>query len=514
MYKEKGRTINSILNIFTTSFGSIVSLITAFVTRVVFLHFLNATYLGVSGLFSNILLIFSLVELGFGAALTQMFYKPFAEKDYRHLSQVTRTAKTILNLIGIIIIVLTLVFTPMLNLFVNDINAVPHMRLIFFLYGLSSAITYFLGYYRTIITANQQAHRLVKIDVGWKIVTTVSLTVVLAVFRNFILYLVAQIVLNFLQNVLVKRYVKKAIPEIDYNCKEFVPKKELKELRKNVMGLSMNRLATVVTNGTDNIIISKCLDLLTVGLASNYVMIQQYVISLIEPFFGPLLASIGNMCVSESDETKYDFFKKLYFAAFWLYGFCSITTYVLASPFIGFVFGNDYLIPSAAVLWLSVYIFMLGMYRVASIFRTAEGLFWHGKLRPLIQALLNLVISLILVTITGELWAVYAGTVFSVILITIWYEPYVVLKHGLHQGYAEFYKKLLYYVFCYVLCFILVDMISSNIKSTGLLLIIELAVLCIIVINVCFILLTFRMKEFRYWLAFVRNILKKIKKTH
>ena len=509
MSQEKGRTVNSILNILTTSFGSVVSLVISFLNRVIFLHFLNATYLGVSGLFSNILLIFSLVELGIGSALTQMFYKPFAEKDYKHLSQVTRTTKVILNVIGIVIIILTLVFTPMLNLFVNDMDAVPHMRIIFFLYGISSGITYFLGYYRTIITANQQAYKLIKIDIGWKLVTTVGLAITLAVTKMFIPYLVTQIILNFLQNVLVKCYVKKSIPEIDYACTDFVPTEELRGLLKNVTGLSMNRLATVITNGTDNIVISKFLDLVTVGLASNYVMIQQSVSSLVESLFGPLLASIGNLCVSEPDDTKYRFFKNLYFAAFWLYGFCSITAYILASPFIEFIFGEDYLIPITAVFWLCLYIYISGMCRVSSLFRTAEGLFWYGKFRPLIQALINLIVSLILVSITRELWAVYAGTVISVVAITIWYEPYIVLKYGLHQGYSEFYKKLIYYVFCYFTSFGIVTYLSSLIEYSGIVRLLVLTILCIIVINLCFMMMTFKIKEFKYWMDFVSVFFKK-----
>lgn len=129
--EENARTENAIYNIVTTSFTSVVSLVISFLSRFIFLKVLDATYLGVSGLFSNILLIFSLVELGMGAALTQMFYKPFAEKDYTQLSIVTHTTKVILNIIGCVIILLTLIFTPFLRFFVNDMNAVPNMRLIF-----------------------------------------------------------------------------------------------------------------------------------------------------------------------------------------------------------------------------------------------------------------------------------------------------------------------------------------------------------------------------------------------
>lgn len=509
MARERGRTINSIFNILATSFGTVISLLTSFLNRIIFLHYLNATYLGVSGLFSNILLIFSLVELGIGSALTQMFYKPFAEKNYEQLSKVTYTTKVLLNIIGIVIIILTFIFTPMLRFFVNDMDAVPNMRIIFILYGLNSGITYFLGYYRTIITANQQAYKLVKIDVGWKLFTTGVLAMALAVTKLFIPYLIMQIVLNYFQNAIIKYYVKKEIPEIDYTCKILISKEELKQLMKNVTGLSLNRIALVITNGTDNIIISKFLNLVTVGLASNYTMIQQSVSSLVESVFGPLLASIGNLCVSETDATKYVFFKNFYFIAFWLYGFCSITAFSLASPFIEFVFGNEYVISIVAVFWLCIYIFVSGMCRVPSLFRTAQGLFWYGKFRPLIQAIVNFVVSLALVLLTRKLWAVYAGTVISVVSITIWYDPYIILKYGVHQHYLEFYKKLIYYFGSYFICLGIVFGVSNIIGYTGLVRLLVLLALDIVVINMFFTIMTCRMEEFKYWKLFIRKFLKK-----
>lgn len=505
--ERNSRSKNSILNVVTSSFTSIVSLVVSFANRVIFLHYLNATYLGVSGLFSNILLIFSLVELGVGAALTQMFYKPFAEKDYKHLSQVTHTTRVLLNLIGIVIVLLTIIFTPFLQLFVNDMNAVPHMRMIFFLYGISSSVTYFLGYFRTIITANQCAYKLVKIDVIWKVVTMVGLGISLAKTRNFIVYLLVQIILNFSQNVIIMFYVKKQVPYIDYRTKEFVSKEEKKGLLKNVIGLSMNRIATVVTNGTDNILISKFLDLTVVGYASNYVMIQQSVNTIVESIFGPLLASVGNICVTETDQTKYRHFINLTFLAFWLYGFCSITAYVLADPFIAYVFGTSYLIPQLATFFLCLYIFTNGICRIAFLFRTAQGLFWYGKFRPLIQSILNLLVSLLLVATTHQLWTVYAGTVISIVMVTVWYEPYVVLKYGMHKKTKKYFIQLIEYILVFFITEIIVKLFTSCINLTGLFKIVVDGMVCVVVINGIFGCFFCRTSEFKYWISLLQEFI-------
>lgn len=510
------RTKNSILNILSNSLGSIFNIVISFLSRIVFLTFLNSTYLGVSGLFSNILLIFSFVELGIGAALTQMFYKPFQDKDYRQLSIVTYTTKKLLNGVGIVIVCLTILFTPFLQLFVNDINAVPNMRLIFLLYGFSSSITYFLGYYRTIITSNQKSYKLVKIDLLFSIFKFCLQSIILFIFKNFIIYLISQILLQILQNIIVMLYVRKKYNFIDYKCHTFLSKNESRKLVKNISALSLSRLAVIITNGTDNIVISKFMNLAIVGCASNYIMITQSVSSLVESIFGPLLSSIGNLCVSESNEKKYEMFNNLSFLSFWLYCFCSITTFCLATPFVKLVFGKNLIIPTEAIFFLSFDIFCTGLYRVATLFRTAEGLFWYGKFRPLIQSILNLFFTLLLVSWSGQLWAVYAGTVLSRLAITVWYEPYIVLRYGVKQNCTRYFINMFFNFFSYFIILFIVYGVSLRIQFDGILYLIFAGVICILVINIVLVLLYFKNKEFIFWFKFIKNnvdlYLGKIKK--
>lgn len=504
--RKISRIRNSFFNISAGITTNIIALLISFLQRIIFLKVLDATYLGVSGLFSNILLIFSLVELGIGAALTQMFYRPFAEEDYHKLSIVTYTTKKLLNMIGIVIIFLTILFTPLLQFFVNDMHAVPYMRLIFFLYGISSSITYFAGYYRTIITANQEAYRLLKVDFIWKILTFIVLSFLLIISKNFIVYLSAQVLMNLGQNLVVRKIVREMYEKIDYNCKEFLPKEEMKQLGKNVYGLSMNRLATVITQGTDNIVISKFLNLKIVGYASNYVMITQAVSTLLEALFGPLLASIGNYCICKSKQEQYDLFEVLSFAAFWLYGFCSIVIFCLANTFIELVFGKGALISQIAIFFLCLDIFCIGIIRVATLFRTAQGIFWFGRYRPLFQALINLISSIILVSITKQLWAVYAGTVLSRLLVTVWYEPFIVMKYGFSKKSYKFLLKIISYFGVYIITIIAIKKILLRIALQGIVKLIVDFLLCIGIINIIFLLFFFKRKEFKYWIRFLKNI--------
>ena len=506
---SKSRTKSSFFNISAGMARTVISTLISVLQRYVFVKTLDVTYLGVSGLFSNILLILSFAELGIGAALTQMFYKPFAEKDYHRLSVVTHTTQVMLNAVGYFVVGAAIAVTPFLQFFVNDMNAVPHMRLIFLLYGISSGITYFLGFYRTIITANQEAYKLLRLDFVWKIITFLILSIILILTRNFILYLSMQIALNFLGNYVVMLLVKKEYPQIDYHCKEIISREELKEFGKNIYGLSMNRLATVITQGTDNIIISKFLNLITVGYASNYTMITQTVSSMVEALFGPLLASIGNYCISETTEQQYGLYRRLNFASFWLYGFCSITAFSLADPFIDLVLGEEYVIAKSATLFLCFDIFCAGITRVSGLFRTAKGIFWYGRYKPLIQTLVNLISSLILVIITKKLWAVYAGTVLSRVLVTIWYDPLIVMKYGFNMKPREYMPREGMYFLIYGIAFSVMVFVTQINPLTGLMELVTDGILCVIAVNLLFAACFWRSNEFQYWLHFGLEFVKR-----
>lgn len=510
---EVGRAQKSILNIASTSIGSVMSILVSVLNRIIFLKILDETYLGVSGLFSNILLLFSLVELGIGAALTQMFYKPFANKDYEQLSIVTHTTKVLLNSIGIIILLLTAIFTPCLHWVVSDMNAVPNMRLIFMLYGISSSVTYFWGYYRTIITANQEAYRLVKIDYIWKWVSLVGKAIALYITRNFVVYLAVEILLNIISNYIVRCYVRRKYTFIDYNCKKFMTKSEAEKMGKNVVALSMSRIAVIITNGTDNIIISKFLNLATVGLASNYVMMTQAASSLAESVFGPILSSVGNFCIKENDDRKLQMFQNLNFAAFWVYGLCSIGIYTLSDRAIQLLFGERFILGRAAVLFMCLDIFCIGICRVSQLYRTAEGLFWYGKFRPLIQSAINLVASLILVSATGELWAVYAGTVFSRLCVNVWYDPLIALKHSMHQKPWKFYLRECSYFLVYIVALVGTPKLVELISIGGIPGFILAGVLAFFAINIMFLLPYIKTNEVAYWWTFGCSILKKVRKN-
>ena len=113
--KQHGRLYNSVFNLMSGFGFRILSMITAFLVRTVFVKCLDASYLGVSGLFSNILTMLSLAELGFGTAMVYSLYSPLATKDGTKIRQLMTLYRHVYTIIGTVILVIGVSLLPFLD---------------------------------------------------------------------------------------------------------------------------------------------------------------------------------------------------------------------------------------------------------------------------------------------------------------------------------------------------------------------------------------------------------------
>ena len=150
------RIKNSMNNILTGLLGQVILTITGFVTRTVFINILGSTYLGVSGLFSNILTVLSFAELGVGQAIVFSLYKPIAEKDEEKICSLMQLYSRIYHVLFVVVLVLGLIILPFLPFIIHDIDSIPYIRLIYVMYVFNSASTYLFSYRGTFVTASQQ----------------------------------------------------------------------------------------------------------------------------------------------------------------------------------------------------------------------------------------------------------------------------------------------------------------------------------------------------------------------
>ena len=335
--------------------------------------------------------------------------------------------------------------------------------------------------------------------------------IILVITNNFILYLVGNIIITVFTNIYTSYVADKQYPILKSKNKLALDITTKKEISVNVKSIVIYKIGNLIVTGVDNIIISSFIGVLWVGIYSNYTLIINKVASLVGSILGSARASIGNLNAVESIEKRKQIMDMFLFIAFWLFGWATIALYLLMNPFVSMWFGNEYVISQSVLFFLLLDFYLLGVNIPASIFRSTMGLFKHGRNRPIMCAIANLIVSFILLRPFGIL-GVVLGTFTARFGINSWYEPRIVYKYGFSSSPGKYILKYLWYLMivicmCFLLNFLLLPFAEYNITNF----IIRFLIAAIIP-NIMFILFFLRTKEFKFAINIAQNILSRITK--
>ena len=428
------RTTYSVRNITTGFLGQSIQTILGFISRTIFIKCLATEYLGVSGLFTNILSILSLAELGVGSAIAYALYKPLADRDEYKTSALMNFYSTAYKIIGLSVAVIGLSLLPFIKFIINDApNIEESIYLIYFLYLFNTVITYFFSYKNTIIVADQKKY--ISLTIGYIIncLQTVAQVIILLLTKDFLLYLITQSIFALIYNVIISIKADKMYPYLKKNKEAKLDDNTKKELGINIRSLMIIRLSGVLVNNTDNIIISKFLGLSIVGLCSNYNLLISIINSVFAQLFGGITASVGNVNAKESNEKKEEIFNVINFINFWLFGFSAICITLLSNDVIKLWIGDEFILPISIPLILAINFYMVGMQNAVWTYKDTMGLFKQGRFLLLVTGSINIVLSIIFGKYIG-LFGILIATAISRALTNTWYDPYVIYKYYYKNG--------------------------------------------------------------------------------
>lgn len=504
------RTENSIRNTVVGILGQVFSIIINFISRTVFIHVLGADFLGINGLFTNVLSMLSLAELGIGNAIIFSMYKPLAYNDKNKLNALMNLYKKAYRWIGIIVGVLGLMIMPFLNYIINEPPNIENLNVIYILFLANSVVSYFYVYKSSIIIADQKNYIMTIRQQIYNFIKIVVQIIILITTHNFILYLFIQVIGTFMSNLSISKKADLLYPYLNDKNVPKLDNQSKKSIYKNILAMMTHKVGEVAIGGTDNIIISTFVNVYWVGIYSNYFMIISMLNNFLSQIFTSLTASVGNLNVKESKEKSYDIYKKMFFLNFWLYGFCSICLLVLINPFIQIWIGKDYLMKMNVVFIIITNFYITGMRQTTMIFKNTFGLFWNDRFKPLLEAIVNIVVSIVLIKKLGVI-GVFLGTFISIITTAFWIEPYVLFKHGFKKKMLIYFAKYILYLFITLAAGIITEYLSLMIQGNIYISFIVKVLICLIVPNIIFLIVCIRMKEFEY---FKILLLKLIKKYH
>ncbi len=507
------RTKRTATNIIIGLSSLLISTICSFVLRTIFIHKLGETYLGVNGLLSNILSMLSLAELGVGTAIGFSLYKPLANNDEKKIAALMQYYKKTYLIIGLIVFAIGLTVTPFLHFFIKESEMVPKFYLIYIIYLVNTSYSYLFSYKRTLVFADQKSYLLNIYDTSFRLITVIGQILYLFLYNDYIGYLLISFVVTLIQNIVVNSRINKNYSYLDKYKKSKLNKQEKKDIYKNINGLIYHKVGNYLVNGTDNIIISKFVSIATVGLYSNYLLIVNTVNNFLITIIGSATASFGNLITSESKEKVYDRFKIYNFFGFWLYGFAAIAFYFLLNPFITLWIGEKFTFSTLIVLIIVLNFYFNAMLSTLDNVKSSAGIYYQDKYVPVIQAVVNLVVSIVLVLKLGIL-GVFIGTLVSIMVIFIW-RPYFVYKYAFNTNSKEYFISFLKYALIILFESVIVYLIFTYLLTKGGLLFFIFKVIVVAIIpNLCNYLLFRNTNEFKELVGIIKFVLTKKKEVN
>lgn len=507
--KNQSRTKNVTVNSMVSLLCQVLNLLLNFLTRTIFIKILGAEYLGVNGLFSNILTILSFAELGIGNAIVFNLYKPLAQDDKPQISSLMLLYKQVYTAIGLFVLGAGLLVTPFLGVIIKTKPNIPeNISLLYILFLLNTVVSYFFVYKKNIIIADQKNYITLIVTQATTIARVILQTSFLLLTHNFIVYLTIQIGCTLAENFVCSALADKMYPYLKNSNPVPLSKSETKSIFADVKALAIYKFGSVILNGTDNILISMFLSVRDVGLASNYTLLMNSANSILGKLIDAFTASVGNLNTESNAEKQYNVFKKIMFISSWIYGFAAVGIYLVSKDFIITWIGEKYLLSSIVVFSICFDFYVKGVQAAPYMYRTTLGLFIQGKWAAVIAAVVNLILSVILCKAIG-LGGIFIATPISRLISTGIIDPYLIYKRTFKRNVLEYFEMFIGYCVIFIVIAVISNFAINCVSIAGWLGVILKAGIVTVIFNGLMISVFFKTKIFKELLQSVNQLVSR-----
>lgn len=492
------RRKNIYINSLAALIGQLLQILLSFVVRKIFIITLGVSYLGYNSVFSNILQMLNLADLGIGVAVTSFLYKPLAMGEKDRIATLMSLYRKIYHIMGMIVLSIGLIVSVFLGYIIPDATvSIWQLRILFYINLLGTVSTYFLAYKRTLIIADQKSYVANIIDTSIYFVITGIQIVSLLLFPNYIVFLTLSIAKTVISNLILSIKCNQMYGMIPHRPDRKLYNEYKPQLIQYVKDVFVSRIGAVVFYGTDNVIISIFHGSLLAGYLSNYTMITMHLATVIIQLLSSIQATFGNYINSNKTLDEQRTMSDNYLCANYILGNFSMICFVfLAQPFVKMYFGSDLMLSFSTVIWLGVNLLLQVLLQLPSQVFTIYKLFKRDKIIILISTSLNIIISAALVSLMGVDGALIGTFVTS--LIYLFSRYYIITKYVYFVPYVQYIKKIFLYFGLSFFTFLITYIVCNRIEvTTWIQFIIQaLLVACIAVAIPCFC-LSF-MPEFQF----------------
>ena len=512
----KLRTTNTIYNFISIIGGQVINVVIKFIIRTIFIRTLGKSYLGIDGLFSNILTMLSLSELGVGSAIIFKLYEPIARKNYHRIVILINWYKNVYRIISIIFLLLGLGLIPLLPYIINDYDKLQFLNinvtLIFILYIFETISSYlFFAYKSAIIKANQKEYIINIVGYISTIICGIIQIVFLIIYPKFEIYVAVVVIQVIGQNIICAKLSDRMYPYINEKIDEKLPLYEIKEIFKDCGALLIYKLNAIVLKATDNIVLSIFLGLDVVALYSNYYIFYSTIQLFFYKVFSSTAHSLGDLHTTNNIKHEYENFEVFIIIAMILGGTAGVGIFCVSDEFIKCWVGSEWIINQPFSLLMGLELLTVAISQMLSQYRTSMGLFQQAKYRPLFGMIINIILSLVWVK-KFEIYGVIAATVVSEWVTIMWYDPIIIHKYGFKNQYPikRYFKKILKYLLFIIFIGFFDKIICQHLLvEKGWFSVVIHTILCLISVPFTLIISVYNNQESKYIIKIINKYINK-----
>jgi len=501
------RAQNTIRSTVVGFFFRIFNLLMPFIVRTVLIKKLGSEFLGLNSLYTSIIQVLNLAELGIGSALVFNMYEPIANDDNEKIGYLLGLYKKIYSIIGVLIFVIGLLLIPTLSYLVDmrelegtGINA----YVLYLIYLMNSVLSYLFFAYRKSLLMAYQRQDIVSITNGVAHIIMYSLQmIVLFTCPNYYLYIILMPIFTVIDNISAVIISKRMFPDIKETKKVSI--NDMGEVFSRVKYLIGHKVGAVILNSADSIVISAFINLKILTAYGNYFYIISALSGFIHVGYTALLAGVGNSIVMESKERLLRLFNDLTFLIFYVVSIGTICLLCLYQPFMELWMGEEYMFPMQTVVLFSIYFYTWQVRVMGLIFKDAGGMWKNDFYKPYIGMVVNISLNLFLVNI----WGVNGVIVATIVVMTLVYFPcetHVLFKDLFSVKPWRYILRHVYYIMITLIGCIICFFITSVLPVEGFIGLVVKGMLAVIGANATVILLCLRMPELKNMISRVRRV--------
>lgn len=366
--ETKSRTQYSAYNTTVGLISRFMAIIMGYVVRIVFTHMLSENYVGVNGLFTDILNVLSLSEMGIETAISFALYKPIAENDIEKQKSIMNIYKWFYRAVACFVLFAGLLVIPFMGVLIKNKPDIENLTYIYVLYLINSAASYLLIYKKTLLDAHQLKYiGVVAKTFSW-VIQDIFQIAILILTKNFILYLYVYIAATVLSNIYISKKTDKLFPYVNDKDVQKLDTQTKSDIIKNVKAMMMHQVGNVIVNNTDNLLISGFVGIASVGKYSNYYLLIGSIRHVMSDAIDGITASVGNLGVTEDSSRVKKIFNAATFFNHWVFAYAAVCLFELLNPFVELSFGAKYLFETNIVLILCINFYIYGITKTGKIF--------------------------------------------------------------------------------------------------------------------------------------------------